>query len=121
MAYAEIKGIKIRSGALIDQIAVKVFDGQQVMESEEYGGYGGSESFFDVPMGESIQHVIVYTGDVVDSLQFVTDRGTTSQKFGGDGGSKNVFTVPEGGKLIGIYGRNGSLLDSIGFYYGRMQ
>ena len=91
------------------------------MVSEEYGGNGGSESFFDVPMGESIQHVIVYSGGMVDSLQFVTDKGTTSQKFGGDGGNKHVFTVPEGAKLVGIYGRSGDMVDSLGFYYGKMK
>ena len=98
-----------------------MFDGQQVVESGEYGGNGGTENIFEVPKGESIKYVVVHSGAVVDSLQFVTYQGTCSPKFGGDGGDKHIFTVPDGAKLIGIYGRSGTLLDSIGFYYGKMQ
>ena len=99
---------------------MKALDGSQVQESGNYGGKGGGENFFDVPMGESIKQVIVRSGTMVDSLQFVTDKGTKSQKFGGKGGSKHVETVPDGSKIVGIYGRSGDLLDSIGFYYGRV-
>ena len=91
-----------------------------MITSGEYGGNGGWEDFFDIPVGEFIKQVIVYSGSMVDSLQFVTDKGTTSQKFGGNGGNKHVFTVPEGAKLVGLYGRTASYMNSLGFYYGKM-
>ena len=108
----------IKSGRLIDSIKITMKDGVESESSGTYGGNGGGIKTWNVPEGSEITQVVLRTGSLVDSLQFITNKGIESPQFGGNGGDRRLFTVPKGWKLVGIYGKRGRLVDRIGFYIG---
>ena len=56
-------------------------------------------------------------GDSLDSVTFVTDKGTRSPTFGGSGGDEpHTYNIPSGQRLAGIYGYRFSYLKGLGFY-----
>ena len=58
-------------------------------------------------------------GSRVDSLTFITNRGSRSPKYGGNGGSYKLVTLPEDYKIIGLFGNDGARLDQLGFIIGK--
>ena len=79
------------------------------------GGQGGSPSEWDVPEGQYIEQIEYRSGDRLDAITFVTNKGVKSPVFGGGGGSYHLETFPEGYRIIGFYGRSGSRVDQFGF------
>ncbi len=51
----------------------------------------------------------------MDSLTFLTNKGTKSPKFGGDGGTYHLMNIPEGFRIVGFYGVQGSRVYRLGF------
>lgn len=109
-----VEEVRVRSGRRIDQLRLKIGNGMSTYWTDIHGGNGGSGPYsFLVPQGENIVTVIMRSGSRIDSLQFVTDRGTVSQQFGGNGGSLRTYHLP--GKLVGFFGKSGSEIDQLGF------
>ncbi len=109
-----VEEVQVRFGGRIDQLRIKIGNGKNSYWSDIHGGNGGSGPHsFLVPPGENIVTVLMRSGSRVDSLQFITDRGTVSQQFGGNGGSLRSYHLP--GRLIGFFGKKGSEIDQLGF------
>ena len=108
--------IVIRSGRRIDAIQVmyKLSNGREY-EGSRRGGTGGKEHMIniDVDRGERIIGVFGRSGESVDMLGFVTNKGRTFGPYGRLGGGP--FTV-NGCHLRGLFGRSGASIDSIGFH-----
>lgn len=104
-----IRGIRIRSGRVIDAIEVIYSTGS----GGWHGGRGGTFHSFDLDHGEHISTIFGSAGRAVDSLTFITDRRRVFGPFGGSGGTR--FTFPLSGRLVYIFGGSGSRLDRIGF------
>lgn len=105
----------IRHGSNIDEIQLLLSDGVRQVYSPAQGGGGGSPSEWQVPQGQYVSQIEYRSGDRVDSLTFITNKGVKSPYYGGGGGSYHLETFPEGYRIIGFYGRSGSRLDQIGF------
>lgn len=90
------------------------------MLSPQFGGTGGGERDpWVVPKDEYITQIEYRSGDRIDSLTFITNKGTKSPRFGGTGGSYNLVSFPAGYRIIGLFGRDGSRLDRLGFVLGK--
>ena len=118
MANSEIREISGRHGGFIDQIKVRTVDGAQQENSPSFGGNGGGAYTWVVPAGEHIAKIIYKQGGWLDSLIFVTDKGSQSPKFGGDGGyGPFEFNLPVGARLNGIYGFKNNIIRGLGFTF----
>lgn len=78
----------------MDNLQLLIADGVTEKYTEAVGGTGGSEFLWEVPVGEHVTQVEFRTGDRVDSLTFITNKGTKSPKFGGDGGMYHLMNIP---------------------------
>lgn len=105
----------LRHGAGIDNLQIVLGDGVRNLVTPAQGGNGGGPAEWVVPAGQYVQQVEYRSGDRVDSLTFVTNKGVKSPYFGGGGGSYHLETFPDGYRIIGFYGRSGSRLDQVGF------
>lgn len=70
----------------MDKIQLFLSDGVTNMYSPEFGGNGGGPSQWTVPDGEHITQLEYRSGTKVDSISFITNKGTKSPHFGGYGG-----------------------------------
>jgi len=53
---------------------------------------------------------------LIDSLTFITNKGTRSPTFGGSGGSYyDMEILPADYRIVGAYGNAGSSVDKLGF------
>jgi hypothetical protein len=74
---------------------------------------GGLDSF-TVAQGDYINQVEIWSGRLIDGIQFRTKNGQSSRKFGGGGGGySSVYAPFPGAQLIAISGRSGRFLDAI--------
>lgn len=101
MVPLAIQEIKVFSGHFVDQIQILLNNGTVI----KYGADGGElqQPPFVVPVGEWITWLKVRQGGNLDSIQFYTNRGTSSKSYGGPGGSKKIFHVSRGNELIGLH------------------
>ena len=106
------------SGALLEAIQLVLCDGVRVIVTPNRGGNGGVQKEFIVPDDEWISQIEVRALSKVDSIRFITNKGTMSEKFGGNGGVFNLVTL--NGPLVGLKGRYGSVIEQIGFIYLRL-
>ena len=108
-----VRRVYLRTHTLLDSIQVEVSDGEQTHLMPVHGGFGGDFKIWEVPNGEFITEIEMKTGAMVDSIIFITDKGTRSPRYGGDGGSvKHIQLV---GRLVGLRGRAGAYIDALGF------
>jgi len=101
---------------LVLQVRLKIGNGQSSYWTDFHGKYSrpnSTLSSFVVPEGEDIVTVKMRSGLQIDSLQFVTDKGTVSERFGGTGGHEHTYELF--GKLLGFFGKEGSELHQLGF------
>ena len=97
-----VSKVAIRSGTYIDAIQLFYCDGQS---SEWCGGLGGSYSEFNVFPNDAIVAINIWTGYVVDSLQFITKNGILSPRYGnGGGGGMETIDAGRNKELIGFSG-----------------
>ena len=118
--------VQVRFGELVDgsgkmivvifQVRLKIGNGQRSYWTDFHGQYSRANSTlrtFVVPEGENIGTVKMRSGWRIDSLQFVTDKGTVSERFGGTGGHGRTYELF--GKLLGFFGKEGSEIHQLGF------
>jgi hypothetical protein len=81
----------IRSGWEIDNIQISLSDGVTTTISPQFGGNGGDlQDPWVVPKDEHITQVEYRSGDRIDSLTFVTNKGNKSPRYGGTEGSYHL-------------------------------
>ena len=115
---AEIREISGREGYYIDRIKVKAADGTEEESSPNFGGKGGERYKWTVPDGEYIAKIKYKQGNWLDSVVFITNKGTKSPRFGGKGGEGPFeYVLPQGARLNGIYGHQDQYIRGLGFYY----
>ena len=114
----QVKKVLVRHGRLIDSLQFLVSDGVDFEYSPRFGGLGGDYDEWTVPDGEYITQVEVRSGSKLDSITFITNKGTKSDKYGKNGGSYKLITFPTGSRFVGVFGRSGSLVDNLGFITG---
>ena len=112
-----VRRFSIRSGSRIDQIQLELASDIQSKFLPQHGENGGGSYDFKVQEGELITQIEVRSGQYVDSLTFITNKGTRSKKFGGNGGNYFLVNAPTDGQLIGIKGISAGILDLIGFIW----
>lgn len=107
--------VALRAGELIDAIAAVVVqpDGQRV-PLQMHGGPGGSARVFPLQDGEYLVAMRVWSGQVVEAIQFETNL-RESPVYGRTRGAPRRLTVPPGAEAVGFVGRAGLYVDAIGF------
>ena len=93
-AIYKLREVHITTGGAVDTFKMVFYHGEQKIESPVFGHPGPHNVSWIVPEGEYITQIIVYSGNLVDSLTFVTNKGTTSPRMGGNGGGKHVIDIP---------------------------
>jgi hypothetical protein len=107
--------VRIRSQTTIDQIDVIVEDSAGHRRSVgKHGGEGGqTRPTLVLDADEFITAVRGRYGNVVDSIEIVTNKRTES--FGGTGGgAAYAYNAPPGTEIAGFIGRSQNVIDAIG-------
>ena len=117
----EISKVIVWYGQLVDAIQVIYRDrttGNEVLQGRKHGGSEGRPYPFELKRGEYIVGVTGRHGEMIDSIQFVTNTGTRSIVMGGSGGDTEFYYyTPSGIEIIGFRGRSGQYIDAIGVYF----
>lgn len=114
-----VLGVKGRFGDWIDQLS---FDFNNVKSgeyetSEEIGGNGGEEFFWNLPVAAEPEIIRVWAvpDQFVHGLQFHLSNGEDSPLFGKPTGDLYEINVA-GKRVAGFGGRKGAYLDQVRFY-----
>lgn len=98
--------LEVRSGSLIDRLVITYSDGRVLAG----GGSGGGLRYHNMPSCTTI--VLVKSGSVIDSIQFLS-QGYETDRYGGHGGGTAVLVAPAGKCLGDIKLKAGSMVDRI--------
>lgn len=79
------------------------------------GGKDGFKADVTLPQGEYVVRVDYRSGDRIDSIGFVTNRGRSFGPYGGKGGSPGSYSVTAGESLGCMSGRAGKSIDQLIF------
>jgi Jacalin-like lectin domain len=118
-AQGILKGIKVRSGDLIDSIQCLWAEGGETNTGDLHGGEGGEEAEIKLEDGEyvtRISGVIVKLEDlkIVGSITIKTSKRTLGPYGQGTDGEKFEIEAPKDEEICGFRGRSGAYLDAIG-------
>ncbi len=111
----ELRRVHVRSGAELDNIQLFLSDGVAQQFTSAVGGLGGGAAVWSVPDGEFVNQLEYRSGDRIDSITFITNKGNKSPKFGGDGGSYHLVNILPDYRIVGFYGIEGSKVYKLGF------
>lgn len=111
----ELRRIHIRSGSEVDNLQLFLSDGVTQQFTAAVGGLGGSAAVWSVPEGEFVDQIEYRSGDRIDSLTFITNKGNKSPKYGGDGGSYHLLNIPQDYRIVGFHGIEGGRVYKLGF------
>lgn len=119
---ANFSALHVRSGKVIDQIFLELYDESGSYTTPAHGGKGGSSSVFKVAKDEWITTITVYAGKLVNALQFTTSKGSRSPTFGRVNGDQHFIFLPSwdsNGRadIVALYGRSGKKVDRLGFIF----
>ncbi|MEP3227258.1 MAG: ETX/MTX2 family pore-forming toxin [Parasphingorhabdus sp.] len=114
-----ITKIEVCHGRFIDSIT-PYYDN---FEGTKLGGQGGACEFFNIPENQYIEQVIVWHGDWINAISFVTNGASRSADdpkiFGNkDGGVRKSIQDPNRGALRKIDGKFGSFLNQVKLSFG---
>lgn len=99
MATCQVSELRVRTGALVDQITFVFADGRTAV----FGRPGGSaKKPFRLNAGEYISRFTTRNGDSHDGCSFTTNTGHTSAWYGGHGGSQRIFDARPGQQIVGF-------------------
>jgi len=126
-------GISFNSGksaTILTSITIST-DKNKFIESIELNGLplqgGGSGHFnqltnksivFNIPIGEKIITMIGKSSISINSIQFITDKGTASPHIGNLDGTTFSFFAPPKFYLVGIVGRADTIINAIAPIWG---
>jgi len=93
-------------------------------ETESAGRRGGKPfSDIGIPQGAKVSAVYIWSGDLIDRIQFVYSLPNGSifegEGHGGRGGRRVVFKLNDDEYITGISGRHGDYIDSIRIHTNR--
>lgn len=74
--YGDVRRVDGREGFYVDRIQFYMNDGSNQDTSPAFGGNGGDSYSWTVPDGEYINKIMPKRGDFLDSIIFVTNKGT---------------------------------------------
>ncbi len=111
----ELRRVHVRSGAELDNLQLYLSDGVTEQFTSAVGGLGGGEHIWEVPNDEYVNQIEFRSGDRIDSLTFITNKGNKSPTFGGTGGSYHLVTIPQDYRIVGFFGTQGSRVYKLGF------
>lgn len=88
-----------------------------------YGGNGGNSFADNLTETTALVGLIVYSGEMVDSIQgvFSTTSGSTitGTRYGGDGGDRHEIKLDQGDYIVRVEGRAGDKIDQVKFLTAR--
>jgi hypothetical protein len=91
--------VKVRAGALIDQIQFVMADKQ----IHTWGSNGGeSQPAFDLALDEHIVKIVAMQGDTLDGFCVHTSKGRESPWYGGRGGRRDNYEATADNPIIAI-------------------
>ncbi|KZT08169.1 uncharacterized protein LAESUDRAFT_811642 [Laetiporus sulphureus 93-53] len=101
-----IKGIRIRSGTVVDGICLDFANGTS---TSWHGGFGGNlHQTFELAAGEDIVQVLVHANnEYIRALQFRTSKGRASELFGSNGATSSITWEAKDKVLTGFSGTFG--------------
>lgn len=82
----KLKEIYYTAGGSLDSYQMVYYYKDKLMKSPIFGNPSHQQQSWKVPDGEYVIKIIIYSGNLIDSIQFKTNKGTYSPKFGGNGG-----------------------------------
>lgn len=108
-------GFDLRSGSYLDAIRVVSVDkdGKEVY-GNWHGGNGGAAASIRLQPGQRLAAYKVFSGSLIDSIEFFDNNNVSLGKFGGNGGGPSPM-IPIIGEVYGCKGRSGSLNDNLAF------
>ncbi len=114
-----ITKIEVCHGRFIDSIT-PYYDN---FEGTKLGGPGGKCEFFNVPKNQYIDQVVVWRGDWINAISFVTSGASRDAKdpiiYGNkDGGVRTSVQDPNRGALRKIDGKFGAYLNQVKLSFG---
>ena len=68
-----------------------------------------------VPNGEFVNQIEYRSGDRIDAINFITNKGNKSPHFGGTGGGYHLVTIPTDYRIVGFYGVQSGRVNKLGF------
>jgi hypothetical protein len=86
-----------------------------LLDLPHHGGFGGSQTLFDLDRNEHIVKISGRYNKFVTSATVETDTARTiSVGTGGGGDGEYTYEAPPGFEIVGFFGRSGTLVDAIG-------
>ena len=109
-------GVKGSSGTVVDKLQFLFVDPQtgQFQCTPEVGGHGGQPFSIECPQGTFITKIHIWSGALVDSIQFVTNTGMETARFGGKGGDRHVIDA-KGKHFCGVKGLSKDVINQVCF------
>jgi len=109
-----ITAVKICAGTYVDSIQFRYGSNSW---GQIFGGPGGDcAEQWELQRGEQIKSIRVRSGDVIDSLEFITTLGTHT--FGGKGGNPTMVVPAGEGSLAYVEGSAGNYVNRLKFVFG---
>jgi hypothetical protein len=122
-----VRKVTVRSNSHINSLQLTLSDDINTRTLSQHGGDDGTQNEFLVPHNEVITQVEVRYGKSIvnkylNSITFITNKGTKSMTFGTNEDEYYMFRAPENGHLIGIQGKvkadcKSKCLTAIGFIW----
>lgn len=111
-----IDKIEVCHGRYINAVTV-YYNGRR---GTTFGGPGGNCDFFEVPKTTFINEVIVWRGDWINAIQFITEDGSSNSNQFGDpaGGARVPIQDPNGGSLRQVNGKSGDYVNQLELVFG---
>ncbi|MEE2879079.1 MAG: ETX/MTX2 family pore-forming toxin, partial [Pseudomonadota bacterium] len=114
-----ISRVEVCGGRYIDGITF-FYKGRR---GTKFGGNGGNCESFYVPKEQFINEVIVWRGDWINAIQFVTTDGeggrSESKVYGDPAGAARVpVQAPDGGSLRMVHGKGGAYVNQLELAFG---
>ena len=111
----EIDRIEVCHGRFIDGLTF-FYNGRR---GTKFGTSSGSCEFYNVPKTSFIKEVIVWRGDWVNAVQFITADGQESEVYGDPaGGARVPVQDPNGGALRQVNGKFGNYVNQLELKFG---
>lgn len=118
-AQGRLRELWVWSGSYVDGLEAvwqSESDPQQIVHGPHIGGWGGELTKLLLAPDEAIVGVKVKSGQLVDSLQVVTNKFQV-MRWGGDGGGAWLkVALPPGNEVHGFNGLHDQYLHKIGFW-----